>query len=404
MLNTILSPGPRRRRAGIACVIGLLVIAAIFGGLSATGALSSGSKSGHAPLPPSLASAAVRDAGLLAGSGAWALTADRVALETTDGGAWTDVTPAGVNADMIRSAMFLNAQDGWVAVSGPDATNGAVPLLVYRTSDGGHTWAISKADESVLLADSARGPARFSFTDPRHGWLEADMASSGSFSDGNLYRTADGGATWTKLRIPIAGSITFVSTEDGFITGGVEGNQLYATHDGGVSWTPVSLPSVAGTGGEIGAIAGPRFANSATGVLTVTYTGASGATVAFDQTTDGGASWALARSVPVPGNASGGTDSPVAITGRADWIAATGPGPASLKVAGSGATVSTLTGDGLPSGDLGRVISTSFQPRASRGLAVVQGGICEGFKTDCHEFGALFSTANGGATWQQLTP
>ena len=96
-------------------------------------------------------------------------------------------------------------------------------------------------------------------------------------------------------------------------------------------------------------------------------------------TGDGGTSWTSAR-----------IDSSVLI---ADAV---------LKIPVAGPILFTDTnGDGWLAG--GAAVALSFLSRAA-GLAIFQDGICEGFKTDCASFSALFKTADAGASWHQLTP
>jgi len=69
-----------------------------------------------------------------------------------------------------------------------------------------------------------------------------------------LVRTADGGATWTRVRVP-AVSLTsvdrrvrvhFANELEGLVT---DGRKLYVTHTGGRLWRPIELP------GDVGALA-----------------------------------------------------------------------------------------------------------------------------------------------------
>lgn len=396
-------PQSRRGRM-IAAALSTLVVAgaASFGGLEVSNALSGTAPPGHVPLPSNLANAAVRDAGF-AGADLWALTTGKLEVSQT-GASWGDVTPQGIDPTMIRGAYFKDNAHGWVAVSGPDGANGVVPLLVYRTTDRGQSWQVSKVDSSILLADSARAAARFSFVDASDGWLEVDMASSASFSDGNLYRTTDGGTTWTALHIPVAGAITFVTASDGFVSGGVEQSDLYATHDGGASWQAIGLPPVPGNASGNGAISGPLFTDKNDGVLTATANTNGGSTIAIEETSDGGATWAIRGVVKSAGSAGSNGATPIAATGSGNWLAATGPGNALQRLTDHGASSNSIAAAGLPRSNIGRVTSLASEYETATGLAVVRGGICEGFKTDCHEFAALFETNDGGSTWHQLTP
>jgi photosystem II stability/assembly factor-like uncharacterized protein len=155
-------------------------------------------------------------------SNGWGLTYQRV-LKTTDGGAaWMDVTPAGLSQSASLLAFFLDLKTAWIlAASGGDFFNG----MLFRTVDGGITWTSVKVPFS--------GGSLY-FLDETHGWdLFASDCGAGSCG-GSLYQSSDGGETWTELlkidqhsndnpkAIPLAGDktgITFADQMHGWVSG-----------------------------------------------------------------------------------------------------------------------------------------------------------------------------------------
>jgi photosystem II stability/assembly factor-like uncharacterized protein len=118
----------------------------------------------------------------------WAFTETQV-IRTNDGGViWYDVTPPGV-AQVAYSAYteFLDAEHAWLQFGDPN--NYPVGGTLYRTSDGGMTW-------SSTATPFSNGDMQF--LDANNGWMMADLGAGAGSMIISVLKTTDGGATWTQ--------------------------------------------------------------------------------------------------------------------------------------------------------------------------------------------------------------
>lgn len=110
-------------------------------------------------------------------------------LATTDGGAhWAQLAEP---CPLIRSVHFTSAADGYAVAGGNGTVVGGfgteIPDLggvVLVTRDGGHTWARTAAPANAQTV---------CYSGAQDGWLGAN---------GQLYRTGDGGRSWTAMTSP----------------------------------------------------------------------------------------------------------------------------------------------------------------------------------------------------------
>jgi photosystem II stability/assembly factor-like uncharacterized protein len=164
---------------------------------------------------------------------------ERNLLWTEDGGSsWKDITPDLLNSEELLNALFLDELQGWLVAQNRQTNE----LVFYRTNDKGNTWTSTKiVPPSEGLVPQIQS-AYLSFIDPQNGWVSLKHVSSSNFSVGSLYKTIDGGRTWSELALPVAGQVNFLNTQQGWLVGGASGSDLYATLDGGNTWEIQPLP------------------------------------------------------------------------------------------------------------------------------------------------------------------
>jgi photosystem II stability/assembly factor-like uncharacterized protein len=338
----------------------------------------------------------VTDAQLVSSSSGWALTLTGLRWTDDNGATWQDITPAGVSAGDIAAVFFLDPSRGWVV--GPSALDpeGSQQLTVFATQDGGRSWV--PYVPASLDASLNTTPIHIDFADELNGWIMLTRVTSSNFSQGDLYRTTDGGLTWTKVQIPIGGDIEFVTPTDGWTAGGAAGNELFVTRDGGEQWTAVSVPRPPAFKNADVVYGVPTFFNAQEGVVPVTFTGnAQNSGFAFFQTQDGGSTWAAPGPV-VPRRQA--TDFGVSMLAdpvtKTTWFEADPSGSAVNVARNRGKTQQSLEPQGLPPG----LFRLDFASE-STGWAVAAVTVCHE-KVDCSYDSELVQTKNAGQGWGRL--
>jgi photosystem II stability/assembly factor-like uncharacterized protein len=142
----------------------------------------------------------------------------------------------------VISLSPVNNQVCWAA--GQKIPPGTIPYPGYiRTTNGGTNWvcdSIPGAEGGFLQQIVA--------LDANTAYVTVYVSSSSSSK--GVYRTTDGGATWTKQNVFASSSIgpgyiRFFDANNGVVIGDPN-IETYTTTNGGVNWNPVSMPPVAG--------------------------------------------------------------------------------------------------------------------------------------------------------------
>jgi photosystem II stability/assembly factor-like uncharacterized protein len=238
----------------------------------------------------------------------WALS-EHAVLRTTDGGIhWKNVSPPNATLTRNSIAAFSTAFIVWIAIPRAQATS----TQVLHTINSGKTW-----QQSTL---QAAFPKQITFSDAQHGWLLAGWRQTGGAAEAvNVFRTTDGGKSWTKVadalfadatppgHLPYGGQksgIHFLDASTGWVTGTVlvPGlSWLYITHDGGLSWHQQTLLKPPGIPTAQFTINSPTFFSTTDGILPVIFSDfTTDSRIATDiyVTHDGGQTWQSTALLP----------------------------------------------------------------------------------------------------------
>jgi photosystem II stability/assembly factor-like uncharacterized protein len=327
----------------------------------------------------------------------WAAGQSHVLWTRDNGQQWTNITPAALGSGRIERVVFRTEREGWI-VSLSEAGATGSDLTVWRTQDGGASWTSHVA---ASLPDGGT-PLAIEFADATTGWVMVQLPSSSNFSTGLLLATSDGGQSWKALPAPpIGGAIHFTSRSNGWLAGGPAGDQLYVTRDGGQRWARQVVSPPAGAEIGSGAIYQlPKFTTDANGVLPVVFTGAKSSLLATYVTSDAGATWHSKTLVSLPAAADLDGHVAASVVDADTVIVAPNQSPEVI------ATVAGVQRSFRRSGNLSpqqAIVDIDFQS-TDRGWLTLASGQCTAGKSQCQQDARLFTTTDGGRTMHDITP
>ncbi len=131
--------------------------------------------------------------------------------------------PIGSN-DWINSIYFHNENNGWLATSLGNSSIGNI----YKTSNGGVTWTSERNLEEYSSMS----------------WPTEQVGCFGTWN-GTIIKTIDSGQSWTVINLPTTENINdlqFIDAQTGFAIS--TDYYLYRTIDGGNSWEAIYQPMI----------------------------------------------------------------------------------------------------------------------------------------------------------------
>jgi photosystem II stability/assembly factor-like uncharacterized protein len=238
-----------------------------------------------------VAVAAVATGGLLSQKNVVPPVSTRSATPTTSVTPSPAPSPSPASAPQIAGIAFFDALHGML-VGGSDNSSGALEPggsgIVWRTDDGGKTWAKTALDTAALLSVAVVGPS--------FAWAGAVCASDAPPTCRSaLLASHDGGKTWTAISNEAFTILNFVDANDGWGAGPLG---LSHTTDGGQTWSgSPKQPCPAVTGQLVGV----SFVDTKRGWVACSgdSTGTEQLRKAVVGTTDGGRTWTVLASAYV---------------------------------------------------------------------------------------------------------
>jgi photosystem II stability/assembly factor-like uncharacterized protein len=182
----------------------------------------------------------------------WGLSGPYV-LTTADGGqTWREATPPESFPSGTKNqayGAFLNAQIAWIVFA--EDVHISPEASVWYTTDSGRNWTPGAPLFHQIVGDSVW--AEFAVLDAQNVWVlvRGVYLGAGTHFNHELFRTADGGLTWTSLDGQISDDYTgmvFADTKFGLRT--LQTTEPYGpgppaydvTTDGGAAWESRELP------------------------------------------------------------------------------------------------------------------------------------------------------------------
>jgi photosystem II stability/assembly factor-like uncharacterized protein len=306
----------------------ILLLAALCG-LTAVSLASAGSSGYTWHDTPTGSAASLRGLSAVSATTAWASGSLGTVLRTTDRGAtWQQVGPPGTQDLQFRDIEAFDADHAVIMSIGANPSD----FRIYVTANGGQTWALTFVNsEPTAFYDC------MTFFDSRRGLALSDPPDGRHF---RVIATDDGGLTWhvTGAQMPdaLAGEFAFaasgqcITSDHGrrawFGTGGGAQARVFRSDDGGASWTVAPTPIASGPTAGIFALAfrGQQHGLAVGG----DFLAETASPDNFARTADGGASWSLLPAAPQE------------YRSGATWV----DGHTALAVGPSGSDVSTDAG------------------------------------------------------------
>ncbi len=168
----------------------------------------------------------------------------------------------------------MSIRGTWISVNNLAVLTSHIAWVgLFRTVDGGQTW--TKA--TVFPAQGVAWMDSIYFANARDGWALSVQGANMASVEVGVYRSTDGGGTWVRAtehsRLDLGSkTLTFLNSTTGWVTG-PDWAYPYTTRDAGRTWKVQKLPLPPQVKSPWGSgIMPPKFFTARNGVLSVFYT------------------------------------------------------------------------------------------------------------------------------------
>ncbi len=222
--------GGRMKLRAALIVVMVMIAAAVAAAPAAALEPAGGGWFWQSPVPQG---AQLNDVGYGDGVNVWAVGDGGAILHSSDAGVtWhAQSSPAELS---LRAVDFVDAGNGWavggLSINGSIFGPAAPAAVILHTTDGGQTWTQQTSPVAQCLND-------VHFVSVQEGWAVGDA--------GTVLHTLDAGATWTPQTSGVPGalvSVAFADATHGYASGSSESSgttYFLSTADGGATWVRV---------------------------------------------------------------------------------------------------------------------------------------------------------------------
>src|SRR5262249_46954189 len=143
----------------------------------------------------------------------YAVTSSGLAVTSDAGSTWRSATPPGLAATDIRAVRFVDPSNGLVvALSGTEHQS----FALWRTGDGGLTWTSSRLPMPASV--DAGAAISLAAPDASHVLVGLSLQQGlGLPGPGVLLASSNGGRTWSRRVLPGSGEIAFTTAAHGWL-------------------------------------------------------------------------------------------------------------------------------------------------------------------------------------------
>jgi photosystem II stability/assembly factor-like uncharacterized protein len=287
----------------------------------------------------------------------------------------------------VSSVAFFDAAHGLVVGATPDGRG-----AVWRSADGGRTWAEARSGTGALVFVAVAGRSR--------AWTSPACVPETIARGCTLLASTDGGRTWSVVSDRAFNAASFVDADHGWAvappTPGAGTYRILATADGGRSWA--ALPAAPCR--TIGFPVAVSFVSRLHGWIGCAGEGSAGqAPKAVAETTDGGRTWHV-RARATPPRSRPGDPADVGSISMSDYLDGIAMRPSGLGLAweGRGGTLRTTDGGRtwrtMPPG------GSDAGPVPAGGWAITDRDWLILLWDPTAQATVLYATHDGGRTWQ----